>query len=108
MKFIKDEETQEPLDVEMYQLRETNQMIEEFMLLANISVAKKIHSSFPACAMLRRHPVPNANQFKEVIASVKRMGFDLNTENSKKLSDSLDEAWVRNFIEISWIFLMIV
>jgi exosome complex exonuclease DIS3/RRP44 len=40
VKFIKDEETQNPTDIEMYQLRETNSMVEEFMLLANISVAE--------------------------------------------------------------------
>ncbi len=53
VKFIKDEETQNPIDVEMYQLRETNSMVEEFMLLANISVAQKIHQHFPSFALLR-------------------------------------------------------
>lgn len=41
VKFEIDTETQDPLDVGMYQLRETNQMVEEMMLLANCAVAEK-------------------------------------------------------------------
>ncbi|KAL8557341.1 hypothetical protein ACS0TY_004685 [Phlomoides rotata] len=37
----------------MYQIREANQMIEEFMLAANISVAKKIMEHFPFTSLLR-------------------------------------------------------
>ena len=33
--------------------RETNSMVEEFMLAANISAAQKIFDDFPDCAMLR-------------------------------------------------------
>ena len=39
-------------------LRETNSMVEEFMLLANISVAQKIYDEFSECALLRKHPAP--------------------------------------------------
>lgn len=37
----------------MYQIREANQMIEEFMLAANVSVAEKILKHFPLCSLLR-------------------------------------------------------
>ena len=37
----------------IYQIREANQMIEEFMLAANISVAEKILKHFPLCSLLR-------------------------------------------------------
>ena len=33
-------------------------MVEEMMLLANISVAEKIVQHFPSCSLLRRHPTP--------------------------------------------------
>jgi exosome complex exonuclease DIS3/RRP44 len=39
-------------------------MVEEFMLLANISVAEKILEEFPDCALLRRHPAPPASNFE--------------------------------------------
>lgn len=37
------------------------------MLLANISVAEKILSEFPECAMLRRHPEPPQANFAPLI-----------------------------------------
>lgn len=46
-------ESSDPIDVEQKELRETNSLVEEFMLLANISVAKKIQETFPQTAVLR-------------------------------------------------------
>jgi exosome complex exonuclease DIS3/RRP44 len=46
-------ESTEPIDVEQKALRETNSLVEEFMLLANISVASKIQETFPQTAVLR-------------------------------------------------------
>lgn len=37
----------------MYQIREANQMVEEFMLAANVSVAEQILRQFPLCSLLR-------------------------------------------------------
>lgn len=42
-------------------------MVEEFMLLANISVAKKLVEDFPDCALLRRHPAPPPSNFEPLI-----------------------------------------
>ncbi|KAG8073299.1 hypothetical protein GUJ93_ZPchr0006g45558 [Zizania palustris] len=53
VKFEIDSETHDPLDIGIYQIREANQMIEEFMLAANISVAEKILKHFPLCSLLR-------------------------------------------------------
>lgn len=46
-------ESSDPVDVEQKQLLETNSLVEEFMLLANISVAGKIQETFPQTAVLR-------------------------------------------------------
>jgi exosome complex exonuclease DIS3/RRP44 len=46
-------ESSDPIDVEQKEMRETNSLVEEFMLLANISVAKKIQETFPQTAVLR-------------------------------------------------------
>jgi hypothetical protein len=37
---------------------DSNRLIEEFMLLANMAVARRIHAAFPTLALLRRHPPP--------------------------------------------------
>lgn len=42
-------------------------MVEEFMLLGNISVAEKILSEFPDCAVLRRHPAPPVSSFDPIV-----------------------------------------
>ncbi|ORX34504.1 hypothetical protein BD324DRAFT_636170 [Kockovaella imperatae] len=84
-------ESAEPIDVEQKQLRETNSLVEEFMLLANISVAAKIQETFPATAVLRRHGEPPKTNF-EALQDIlhKRRGMTLDVSSSKALAESLD------------------
>ena len=46
-------ESSDPVDVEQKTMYETNSLVEEFMLLANISVAQRIYEQFPQTAVLR-------------------------------------------------------
>ena len=64
------------------------------MLLANISVARRIQERFPETAMLRRHPTPPETNFEQLVRAVKRLGIELKHGSSKELSDSLDKAEV--------------
>lgn len=57
VRFSVESETHDPVDVEVKQALDTHSLVEEFMLLANVTVARHIYEQFPACAMLRRHPV---------------------------------------------------
>jgi exosome complex exonuclease DIS3/RRP44 len=69
----------------------TNSLVEEFMLLANITVAQKIQSVFPQTALLRRHAAPPATNFADLSEQLKRMrGLELDVSSSKALADSLD------------------
>lgn len=69
----------------------TNSLVEEFMLLANITVAQKIHSVFPQTALLRRHASPPASNFSDLSEQLKRMrGLELDVSSSKALAESLD------------------
>ncbi|KAI9847751.1 MAG: exosome catalytic subunit dis3 [Thelocarpon superellum] len=84
-------ETSDPADVETKRMLDTNSLVEEFMLLANISVASKIYQSFPQTAMLRRHGAPPKSNFEELANQLKvKRGMELRTESSKALADSLD------------------
>lgn len=47
VRFQLEHDSQDPIDIELKQLTETNSLVEEFMLLANISVARKIYERFP-------------------------------------------------------------
>ena len=44
------------VEVKTKQLLETMSMVEEFMLLANISTGEATYRAFGQCAVLRRHP----------------------------------------------------
>lgn len=116
IRFQVDSETLDPIQVEAKQIRETNSMVEEFMLLANISVAEKILQDFPECALLRRHPQPPLSNFEPLVKAGKAQvlfgfdtrtmlcaptevltndlfqGFDIKVDNGKKLAESLDSA----------------
>lgn len=74
IRFQVDSETHDPIEVEVKKMRETNSMVEEFMLLANVSVAEKIEKEFPEFAMLRRHPEPPQNNFDPLIKAGRNQG----------------------------------
>lgn len=86
-------ESSDPVDVEQKESRETNSLVEEFMLLANISVAQRIYESFPQTAVLRRHNPPPKTNF-EVLQDVlkKRRGLELDVSSSGALASSLDKC----------------
>lgn len=108
-------ESSDPIDVEQKEMRETNSLVEEFMLLANISVAKKIEDTFPQTAVLRyvptfllllkpfahsenfrRHlPPPRTNFEKLQDILFKRKGLKLDVSSSGALAASLDQCLVR-------------
>lgn len=50
-------------------------MVEEFMLLANITVARKITDTFPQCALLRRHPTPTPRMLEPLLRAASAVRF---------------------------------
>jgi exosome complex exonuclease DIS3/RRP44 len=76
----------------MKELKDTNALVEEFMLLANIYVGKKIFETFPDSSVLRRHPKPPANNFEPLIKALHSRGISIDPSTSLTLSKSLDEA----------------
>jgi protein SSD1 len=56
-------------------MKEANKLIEEFMLLANMSVAKKIVVAFPEVALLRQHSPPKEKTILEFIQQANALGF---------------------------------
>lgn len=94
IKFIEVEsETHENItEIQTKKMLDTNSMVEEFMLLANISVAEKIHAEFPELALLRRHPQPTVADFEQVLLAAKARGFEINASTGKDLSRTLNLA----------------
>uniref|UniRef100_A0A8D0AJD1 Protein DIS3 homolog n=1 Tax=Sander lucioperca TaxID=283035 RepID=A0A8D0AJD1_SANLU len=97
VRFHIDSETHDPIDLQTKELMETNSMVEEFMLLANISVAQKIYDEFPDCAMLRKHPAPPPSNYDILLKAAKSKGVEIHTDTAKALADSLDVARVDGF-----------
>ena len=94
LKFVEVEsETHENvLQLEKKEMQETNSMIEEFMLLANIEVAQKLYKEFPSLALLRRHPKPSLTNFVDLEESLKERGFKMDFSTNKSFSESLDRV----------------
>jgi len=92
VRFKLDVETQNPTDVSMYALKEANALVEEWMLLANITVSKKILRHYPTLAVLRRHQPPSRQQFAPLLSAAAAVGVNLDISSSKALADSLDAA----------------
>lgn len=82
-----------PIDVEQKEMRETNSLVEEFMLLANVSVAERIYQVFPMTAVLRRHLPPPRTNF-ETLQDIllKRRNMELDVSSSGALAASLDKC----------------
>ncbi|KAK6070194.1 RNB domain-containing protein [Seiridium cupressi] len=107
VKVQMESETSDPIDVKTKELLDTNSLVEEFMLLANISVAGKIYEAFPQTAILRRHASPPKTNFDELANQLKvKRNLELRVDSSRALADSLDgctdskEPFFNNLIRI--------
>ena len=91
VKFSFEEETHNPTDVTFYNLLDTNSMVEEFMLLANVAVAAKTLENFPGKSILRRHSTPKPAMIKEFSGLLSSLGYNLDYTSSRALAASLDK-----------------
>lgn len=71
---------------------EMHETIAECMIFANSWVAKKIQSSYPTKALLRRHPPPTPERFAPLVACANKRNFTIATQTNKALARSLDEC----------------
>uniref|UniRef100_S4RGS1 RNB domain-containing protein n=1 Tax=Petromyzon marinus TaxID=7757 RepID=S4RGS1_PETMA len=94
VRFHMDSETHDPIDLQTKELKETNSMVEEFMLLANIPVAERIVDEFPGCALLRRHPAPPPSNYDILVKAAKSKNIEIQVDSAKALAESLDRAAV--------------
>ncbi|CAH1759149.1 3396_t:CDS:10 [Entrophospora sp. SA101] len=97
------DENDNPIQCHVYKQNAANQLIEEFMLLANMSAAHKISSTFPEQALLRRHAAPidrRLNDFREHAA---RFGYEFDISSAGALQRSfnkVDNADAKEVLEL--------
>ncbi|KAJ4336481.1 exosome catalytic subunit dis3 [Didymella glomerata] len=93
VKVRSESETSDPVDVHVKKSLATNSLVEEFMLLANISVAARNYEAFPQTALLRRHAAPPKSNFEELANQLKvKKGLELKSDSSGAVADSLDKC----------------
>ncbi|XP_053167468.1 DIS3-like exonuclease 2 isoform X2 [Hemicordylus capensis] len=90
--FTLDKESAMPQGCYVYQYRDSNKLVEEFMLLANMAVAHQIYRAFPAQALLRRHPPPQTKMLDDLMEFCSQMGLEVDCSNAGALHKSLTET----------------
>ncbi|CAF0883550.1 unnamed protein product [Didymodactylos carnosus] len=83
--------TKMPLSFSIYQQKDSNRLVEEFMLLANIQVARKLCSdkNIQEKAILRRHPAPNPTTMQSTSKQLKAAGGAFDGISSTSIADFL-------------------
>jgi len=92
VKFILDKNNN-PIDVYFKESLSTNHLIEEFMLLANKTIAKHISTSSKGAKtfVYRIHDIPDSDRISTLNNIVKKFGHSINNDTSDKLSHSLNK-----------------
>ncbi|XP_054797159.1 DIS3-like exonuclease 2 isoform X2 [Prosopis cineraria] len=80
-----------PYDIMLSDRKESNFLVEEFMLLANRTAAEVICRAYPGGALLRRHPEPNLRKLREFEAFCSKHGLELDTSSSGRFHWSLEK-----------------
>uniref|UniRef100_A0AAX7U9E3 DIS3-like exonuclease 2 n=1 Tax=Astatotilapia calliptera TaxID=8154 RepID=A0AAX7U9E3_ASTCA len=93
LSFALDKETMMPQGCYIYQYRDSNKLVEEFMLLANIATANHIYRKFPELALLRRHPPPKAKMMDELQELCDQLGIKIDLTSAGLLHKSLNTAF---------------
>lgn len=87
---VKLDDSGEPESVYIYELKEANRLIEEFMLRANMSVAEKISRHYPDEALLRRHAPPIERRLEEFLKLADELGYKIDGSSAGGLQSSFD------------------
>ena len=74
---------------EPYPLKDSNRLVEEFMLMGNYLVAQRLITHAGGLALLRHHPPPLEQGLDEVAQVAQGLGLHLDTTNSASIQNSL-------------------
>lgn len=77
-------------------------MVEEMMLLANVTVAEHVLSHFVGCTLLRRHQVPPPRQFEPLLKAASAAHFSIDISSSKVMSEDVWNACAVCWHDSSW------
>lgn len=99
--FRLDQDSGEPTEYFVYENKDAHRLIEEFMLLANITVARQIVKDFPKLAFLRCHDSPNQRLLEDVKRQLESFKLDLDISTSKSIQQSVFNIQMQGRLGIS-------
>lgn len=85
-----------PTQFGSYQIKDSNRLVEEYMLLANYLVAQQLLHAHGPLAFIRHHPEPVARAMELALGLLNEHAFDIDGTTTKRLSDSLDQVRQRH------------
>jgi len=89
--FKLDNDRETPLLCEPYPIRDSNKLVEEYMLLANYLVAQRLITHTGGRAVLRHHEPPEAEGLQQAAdLAMEAIGFRIDIESSESLQRSLN------------------
>jgi ribonuclease R len=97
VKFELDEDSK-PIRVYIKEQKEANFLVEDFMLLANKSVAKKValpekKKEKPKTFIYRIHDIPNPDKVEVFADFLKTLGYEIKTDSQNKLRQSFNKLF---------------
>ncbi len=98
VKFRLDEKGK-PIEAFIKEQKESNKLIEDFMLLANRRVAERIGrkrgKQEPRTFVYRIHDMPNPEKLNTFAEFLKKLGYNLHTGSQKSISSSLNDLFTQ-------------
>ena len=88
IRFVVDKKG-EPVDYKIKTQKEANHLIEEFMLLANVLVAKKIKEK-KRTAVFRIHDYPDEEKILELERFTRNLGYNVRLSNVKDINTAIN------------------
>nr|XP_026694724.1 DIS3-like exonuclease 2 [Ciona intestinalis] len=92
LSYTLNSETGLPNGCYTYEYKKSNELIEEFMLLANMAVAHKLYTSIPTHAFLRSHSEPKEEMMQDFVSTCMALGLEVDASSSEALAESLRTA----------------
>ena len=90
LSFQMDDDGKTPSLCEPYPIRDSNRLIEEYMLMANFLVAQRLITHAGGLSVLRQHKPPTKVGLQSVIDIAAESGFEIDGTTSQSLQESLN------------------
>jgi len=95
-----------PIGAKQYVQRDSNYLVEEFMLLANRRVALFISEKVPSAALLRRHPPPHRRKIEGLVKMTDKMNLSIDVSSSGAIHESLER--IRSEVDASTFYAVVL